>query len=279
MVNELLDSQVQQEMQRLSLFLNELFPDPKGLTLMVTAEQQQAELKQLREGLRTEQFFLVVDLLSMRIVEAAGLEELGYQSSQFTFRQYLSAFPTQGMLQLITLLGKQSFSMSDQAMVTFMNPKYVSSIPMTCANGQVMLIKRMISPWQFSSTGLLTAYVSEYTIMQPYNNEPLNPRFINMPPAVEAQFSAMMAQVFAHLPARINRFAHKEISLLKLYVEKEGEELPVPQIALMAGIKPNTVRTYNQRIMAKAKTMFGSNMNARTAREVALFLKQSGMLG
>ncbi|GAB3564334.1 hypothetical protein GCM10027578_09610 [Spirosoma luteolum] len=270
---------VDQEIKRLREFLKELYPDPDALTLMVSADEQAREQKALRQSLRTEEFYLIVDLVNLRIVEAAGLEQLGYNSASFTFQQYLNTIPNQGMLQLITLLGKQSFRLSDQAMLSFMNPKFIANIPMTFADGRVMLVKRTISTWQFTSEGVLTAYLSEFTIMHPYNNDPVNPRFLNLNPKIEAKFNSEVAQVFANLSAKLNPLSHQEINLLRHYVEETDGEVTTKQMADLAGITANTVRTHNQNIMTKAKSMFGDSMTARTAREVAFFLKKSGMLG
>lgn len=270
---------VEQEIQQLQAFVQELFPDPTQLARVVPPKLQQAELNTLQAGRRAEQFYFTVDLPTLTLSNATGLEEIGYDSSRFTFRKYLSCIPSQGMLQLVTLLGKQSFLMSDKSVLTFMNPKFVASIPITIADGRIMLVKRTISPWQFTEQGQLVGYLSEFTVLKPYDNEPMAPRFVNMPPELEAEFNTMVARVFANLPAKTNPFSPKEIGLLKLYVETNERALSIQELATLAGISVHTVHTHNRNILAKAKTMFGSGLSAKTAREVAFFLKKSGMLG
>ncbi len=272
-------SPVDHELRQLKAFVHELFPKPDSLTFVVPEAVQQQESRTMRQGLRSEQFFMVVDFVNLKITEAAGLEEIGYDSARFTtFRQYLSIFPSQGMLQLITLVGKQAFALSHQSVLSFMKPNYVAQVPITCADGSVMLAKRMASPWQYTDTGKMTSYVVEYTVMKPYENEPMNPRFLNLDPAIETEFNNVSAKLFANMPARANLFSPKEIVLMKLYVAEEHQGLSAKQLAVLAGVAHNTINTHNKTIMQKAKTMFGESILAKTARDVAVFLKKSGLL-
>ncbi|WP_461053040.1 hypothetical protein [Spirosoma arcticum] len=271
-------SPVDYELQQLKTFVHELFPKPESLMFVVPESVQQRELRTMQQGLRAEQFFMIVDFVNLKITEAAGLEEIGYNSAQFTFRQYLSIFPSHGMLQLITLVGKQAFALSHQSVLSFMKPNYVSQVPLTCADGQVMLAKRMASPWQYTDTGKMTSYVVEYTVMKPYENEPMNPRFLNQGPTTETEFNDANARSFANMPAKANLFAPKEIVLMKLYIAEEHQGLSAKQLAGLAGVAHNTINTYNKAILSKAKTMFGEDILAKTARDVAVFLKKSGLL-
>jgi len=269
---------VDDELQQLKLFVRELFPAPDSLVFTVPETVHEQELQIMRQSLRTEQFFIVVDFVNLTIVNAAGLEEIGYDSTRFTFRQYLSTFPSQGMLQLITMVGKQAFALSQQSVASFMKPNYISHIPITAADGQVMLAKRTLSPWQFTSTGKLTSYVAEFTILKPYENEPMNPRIVNADPTLIRAFNAITAKSFANLPAKANLFAPKEIDIMRLYVDEKNEELTARELAGLAGVAHNTLNTYNKLIIGKAKAMFGDDLPVRTAKEVAVFLQKSGLL-
>lgn len=232
----------------------------------------------MRLGLRHEQFFLIVDFVNLAVVDAAGLEEIGYDSARFSFRQYMSTFPSQGMLQLITMVGKQAFVLSQQTPFSFMTPNYVSHVPITTADGRVMLAKRTISPWQYTTTGKLTSYVVEFTLLKPYENEPMNPRMVNADPSLERAFNAITAKSFANLPAKANLFAPKEIDLMRLYVHEESENLTAKEVATLAGIAHATINTYNKLIISKSKAMFGDDLPVKTARDVAFFLQKSGLL-
>lgn len=269
---------VNQEFQQLRLFVNELFPDPEKLSYLVSPDLQQKELYVLRTGRRAEQLFFIVDFVNLKIIEAAGLEEIGYSSDHFTFKQYLSTIPPGGLLQLITLLGKQTFILSNQSHLEFLNPKFVAHIPMTTSAGKVMLTKRTISPWQFTDTGKITVYLSEFTLLKPYENEPMNPRFINAMPKIETKYNKLVARLFANLPASTNLFSPKEMLIIRSYADPDGHKLTTMQLADLLDVTVNTVQTHNKNIIAKAKTMFGENFPAKTAFEVAVFLKNCGLL-
>ena len=278
-MNFVSNTTVEQELRQLGVFVTTLFPNPQSLTFQILPEVQQQELNKLRVGRRAEQFFFIVDFIQLTILEAVGLEEIGYDSARFNFRQYLSTISTDGLLQLVTLLGKQTFLLSNKVVLDFLKPQFVAFIPITCADGRVMLTKRTISPWQITNTGQITSYLSEFLVLKPYENEPMNPRFVDIDPAIEAQFNRLVSRLFANLPVQVNQFAPKELVLLKLYVETNETNATAKILAQKAGIKPSTVHTYNKNILLKAKAMFGESLPVKTAYDVAVFLKKSGLLG
>ncbi len=233
----------------------------------------------MKIGRRPEQFFFIVDFTSLTIVEAVGLEEVGYNSERFSFRQYLATIPGGSMRQLITLLGKQTFILSNQTVVSFLKPQFVANVPITCADGRVMLTKRTISPWQISESGLIIAYLSEFIILKPYEDEPINPRFVHLDPAIEVTLNRMAARTFATLPKQDNLFSPKEIILIRLYAESNEANLNANDLAERADITISTLHTYNKSILMKAKEMFGETLPAKTARDVAMYLKKCGLLG
>ncbi|AUD02178.1 hypothetical protein [Spirosoma pollinicola] len=272
-------SNVEQEFQQLKTFVSNLFPASKNLVLKVTRERQQQELDTLRIGRRPEQFFFIVDFINLSIVEAVGLEEIGFNSERFSFRQYLATIPGGSMRQFITLLGKQTFILSHQAILSFLKPQFVANVPITCADGRVLLTKRTISPWQISESGLITAYLSEFIILKTYEDEPINPRFVHLDPAIEMALNRMASRTFATLPKQNNLFTPKEIILIKLYAETSEANVNANVLAKQAEIALSTLHSYNKSILMKAKEMFGEALPTKTARDVAIYLKKCGLLG
>lgn len=206
------------------------------------------------------------------------LESLSSVSLFYTLEYVLNWMKT-GISLLITLLGKQTFILSNQAVVGFLKPQFVAFIPITCADGRVMLTKRTISPWQITDTGQITSYLSEFVILKPYENEPMNPRFVSVDMEIEAQFNRLVSRLFAQLPVRVNRFSPKELVLLKLYIETGEANATAKVLAQKAKITSSTVHTHNKNILLKAKAMFGESLSVKTAYDVAVFLKKSGLLG
>lgn len=271
---------IEQELRQLKEFVKELFPSPHILQFRIPPEVQQAELQRLKQGRRAEQFFFVVDFVNLTILEAHGIEEVGYNSRNFTFRQYLGMVPSGGMLQLLMLLGKQTFVLSDKSKaLAFTKSQFIVQLPLTCADGRVLLVKRSISPWQITEAGRISAYLSEFTLLKPYENEPLNPRFVNTEPEVEEAFNRLVAKLFANLPVSSNPFSPKELLILKLYTERNAEELTAQRVAELVGITVSTAHTHHKNILLKAKALFGESLPLKTAREVAVHMKRSGLLG
>ncbi len=269
---------VDEEYKRIQTFVNTLYPDPDSFQKVIPAEQQADELVKLRQGLRTEQFFFIVDFVNLNLSHITGLSALGYQDETFTFRKYLSMIPNGGMLQLITLLGKQTFRMADTTSTAFMRPKLVSNMPLQHANGKTLLLKRTISPWQLNQEGKITAYVSEFIILKDYEGEPLNPRFIDLDPAIENAYNQIIRQLFANLPARQNLFSPKEMEILRLYAADQQGDLTAKEIALATQTQPMTIQGYHKTILMKAKQMFGEDLPVKTARDVSTFLQKNRLL-
>ena len=268
------------EYQDIRQFVAQLFPDPDSLTLTVPAQLQNSELARLRMGRRPEQFSLVTNLLTVTIEHAMGMEELGYADTTFSFRQYLRCMPNPGILRNSILLSKQLFGIvADIPAVQFLRPRFVANIPMRHANGEVLLVKRTLAPWQLSSTGQITHYLSDFQIIKPYEGEPMSPRFFDVAEPVRAKFYKAVYQLFATLSASKNPFSPRELGLLSLYLAQAGPRRPSAKaIADEAGLSVLVVKDYNKSILAKAKGLFGDDLPVETAYDVAVFLRKTGLI-
>lgn len=269
---------VDEEYKRIQTFVNTLYPNPDSFQKVISPEQQAGELTKLKQGLRTEQFFFVVDFVTLTLSHATGLGALGYSDDSFTFRKYLSMIPNGGMLQLITLLGKQTFRMADNTSTSFLSPKLVSNIPLQHARGRTLLLKRTISPWQLNQDGKITAYLSEFVILKDYEGEPLNPRFLDVDPVKEEAYNQIIRQLFANLPAKQNLFSPKEMEILRLYAADQQGALTAKEIAQATQTQPMTIQGYHKTILTKAKQMFGEDLPVKTARDVSTFLQKNRLL-
>lgn len=272
-------STYEEEYQRIRSFADELFPDHNTLTTAVSALVQEQAMEKLTQGRRPEQFFFIVNLLNMEVVTAVGMPEMGYADSSFTFRQYLNCLPGPGFLQSTRLLSEQIFRMQERFPVQFMREQFIANVPMRHGNGQLFLVKRSITPWQHTKTGLLTAYLSEFTILKTYEGEPMNPRFTGIPDAISAEFYQTVQRIFANLSAKKNPFSPREIDVMRAYANTtDGKRPTAKQVAQQTNTTPLTIKDYNKTILAKAKDLFGEDFSAETAFDVAVFLKKNGLL-
>jgi len=269
-------SATQDEFTSSKAFAKELFPNPEKMKFSVSAEQQQTELKRIKEGLRYEQFFCIIDMLNFEMKYAAGFEALGYNSSQVSLKDYFKMIKVDGIVQLMQLLGRETFKLSHLDIINFMRPKFITTIPMIHTDGRTLLIKRTISPWQVTTEMQIVEYISEFTVIGEYNGEPINPRIEDVNPAAKEIYDRVVNKMLAVQPHFKNPFSPKETLLLKYYNENEGNS---PQVT--AGENNITVQTlydYNKKILSKAKKFFGENVAFTSAKMVAKHLKDNGFL-
>ncbi len=269
------------EYKRIQSFIKQLFPKPDELTAFVSPSVQAAALEKLTQGRRPEQFFFIFNLPDTEIVTAVGMDELGYADSAFTFWQYLRCLPSPGLLQSTRLLSEQIFRMQRQFPVQFLRERFIANVPMRHANGQIWLVKRSITPWQHTTTGLLTAYLSEFTILKPYEGEPMNPRFTGISESAHTEFYKAVHEIFAGVASpRKNPFSPRELEVLRAYAAvPDGQRPTARQIADLVKATPLTIKDYNKNILTKAKELFGEDFVVETAFDVAVFLKKNGLLG
>ncbi|MCX6212827.1 hypothetical protein [Spirosoma sp.] len=261
-------------------FMAQIFPEPTKLRLMVPAEVQAQELERIRIGCRAEQFAIVTNLLTLSVEKAFGLEEIGFADTTFSFRQYLRCMSNPGHLRSSILLSKQIFSLlSELPQMQFLKPRFIANIPMQKANGEILLVKRTLSPWQYTSTGLITEYLSEFQIIKPYEGEPMSPRFLDVPTHLKANFYKAVYQIFANLSAQKNPFTLRELDLMRIYISQPARKRPSSQfIADYTNLRVLTVKEYNKSILAKAKGLYGEDLPVETAFDVAIFLHKNGLL-
>lgn len=267
------------EYDKAKFFAKELFSNVQEPKFLVSTKQQEDELKKLKIGLRDEQFYLIVDMLSFEIVAAGGLEEVGFRSNDFSMRQYFKLLETDGVVQAMTLLAREMFRLTGKAGMKFMSPKYISQLPLKNQSGETLLVKRVMSPWQVLADGRACAYISEFTIVSPqYQGETLNPRFIGLEEPILTELNKQIAIAFSLKPHFRNPFSPKEMLILTQYSKLKLDE-SLNSIAEVPGIniKVSTLKFYNKMILEKARKMFGE-LGFRTARDVASYLKKHGLI-
>ncbi|MBO0933824.1 hypothetical protein [Fibrella aquatilis] len=271
----------EEEYQGIRQFVQQLFPHSDQLELVVPGDQQVAELERLRLGRRPEQFAIITNLLDLSVEHAIGMSELGYADNTFSFRQYLRCMPNPGVMRNSILLSKELFRIVVDALpaIYFLRPRFMVNLPLRHANGEVLLVKRILSPWQLTTTGQITAYLSEFHIIKPYEGEPLSPRFYDVPEAVRERFYEAVYRLFASLSAKKNPFTPRELVLLRTYLSLAGPQRPsARQLAKKMGISELMVKEYNKSVLVKAKGLFGDDLPVTTAYDVAMFLLKTGLL-
>ena len=256
--------------------LNE-FSENKIEKLIISEKQQKDEIEKLKIGLRHEQFFFIVNVENFSIVTAHGMEEIGFHSDTFNMVQYAQLLPSHGILQMLTLYWKKifEFNIQEKSLLSFLKPKYIVQIPFKNAKGEIMLVKRTISPFQFTESRRLTQYLSEFTIIKKsFDSEGPEPRFADIPIEFNGNFNLIMNQSFEW---ETSPFSPKEMTILTVYAHDEGKS-SLKDLADKCDLKPSTLQFYNKEILMHTKEFLGEIYKFQTAKEVAIFFKKCGVL-
>lgn len=258
-------------------FVQELYGNVNDHKGIIPEALQKAEIEKLRLGRRQETFYFVVDFLKLELTEANGLGEIGFPEPNFTYKDYLRLLPAGSMRQLIFLLGKQTFKMANRTFISFLKPKFVALVPIKNNAGETLLCKRTISVWQMSEEGKILAYLSEFVILKPFENEAPNPRFYDVDLGLRSVFDGLVKKIFNHLPAKENPFTHRELSLLNLYMQNAEKPVTAKKVSEHEKLSIQTVHSYNKKILTKGRIFF-NDPTFKSAVDVALFMKKIGLL-
>lgn len=265
------------EFEKIKSFSTEFFKNPEDYQFLVKPETQETEIQKLKIGLREEQFFIVIDLLNTKILAHGGLDAFGHEQDSFSLKDYFSLMPESGITSLLTVLGKQTFALSEVSLIDFLKPTFIAQVPLKLysKSEKLFLVKRGISPWQITACGKITAYLSHFTLIKEYNYEEISPRIIGIPQKTLEQVMKTFNFSFIQQKARENPFSPKEILLLKQYLD---DDKSVSDILKNLSIKLNTLHGYNKSILTKTKKLFGERIPVKTARDAASYIKKQGLL-
>lgn len=266
------------EFQKVQQFSQNYFSNKESYSFLINSNVQNQEIQKLNSGLREEQFFLIIDFLNLRINHSGGLQELGYINESFTLSDYFKMMPDSGFTSLLTVLGKQTFILSESNLISFLKPTFVALVPLKIYKNidQLYLVKRSISPWQVTACGKITAYLSHFTIIKEYNYEELSPRIIGIPEKTRDLVMKNFNFNFIQQNVKENPFSPKEILILKMYLDSS---LSMAQILNSLKISSFTLHEYNKSILSKTRKLFGIDIPIKTAKEAAIYLKKQGLLG
>jgi hypothetical protein len=262
--------------EEIKTFSRTAYANKGSFEFLISEEMHKMEIKKLQDGIREEQFFVIIDLIDLKIIEMGGIEELGFDKHNFTLKNYIEMIPSNGITKLLTTLGKQTFLLSKSNLLGFLKPTYIVQIPMKVKrdDDKIYLVKRAISPWQITRCGRITAYLSHFTVIKDYNYEELNPRIVGIPDEYYTIVMQAFNLDFKQLRSNENLFSPQELTVLELYLDNTNTS---NDIATALNIKLLTLNSYNKSIIQKAKKMFSEDLPIKTARDVAIYLQKNGL--
>lgn len=239
------------------------------------------EIDSLKEIIKFEKFFFVVDSLNMKIMHANGiLKWLGYEDSTFSLDQYFKIIHESFMNSLIHLAGVVSqMANSKELQVGFRQQHYVINVALRHAKGHYVLCKRSLSAWQWGynkDERKVTQYCNEFTIINNQINE-INPEIF---PRILDQNSNKIVELEKQLHLNVSKafednskmFSPQEFRILRKLAYFPS--IHSSEIAKMFKTQPSTIQTLNKRIILKGRQYF-QDESISTAKEVAILLRRN----
>lgn len=251
---------------------------PSNLYIPVVKQQQQEKkLEALRENISNESFYFVFNLLTCELENVNGVDKwLGYSENQFTVDQYLNCIHP-GHSVLFNMLAHSMYKILCKGIfqMRFFTQKYISFIPLRHYNGEYILFKKTTSVFQYDAQNRLLAQLNEFNKIGIYDGTPMNSRFTEMEGLQKDEFEQIVFQMTLKNFMEEKYFSNKEFELLKCYAS--NKDMTSKNLAQILDLEIETIKTYNKRILEKARDTFTYPFT--NAKEVALRLKKEKILG
>lgn len=241
----------------------------------VTAAMQHNEIELLKETVRYERFFFVLDLHHWTIREVHGVGRwLGYDDDEFNLTTFLSIMhPVQTEAHNASATILIEGSMRGDWPIEFMKHRYVTQMALRHKNGDYLLVKRLASVFQYNEEHKLLEYINEFTILDQYRGEPYSIRVAKGDGSYLNWEAEMIERIKAFFKDK-SLFSFQEIRILRKYAYHD--DIDSKKISDFFKIKPSTIHTHHRRILKKAERLF--NRKFENAREVAHYMKDQWLL-
>lgn len=262
--------------------LDKLYPQETNYMTVVSNEKQKQEIQNLKESIKYQQFFFVLDLVNRRVIHTHGLKKwLGYDDDNFTLLKYLTIIHPRH-LESLNVFAQAAFETanSKEHQVTFMEQKYSVQLPLLHENGSYISTKRSLYPFQISEDGKVLAYLNHFTIVKEDFDATiaLNPevKTTNQKPQKDLA-NIVVKQKAKNIIAnssKIAGFSQRQLKILRAMVDNPTKNQG--QVFDELGIK-STRNTDISRIITQAR-LYYEHEDFTTLKEIALFLQREGLI-
>ncbi|MEO7045259.1 MAG: hypothetical protein ABI091_08095, partial [Ferruginibacter sp.] len=157
----------------------------------------------------------------------------------------------------------------------FGTQKFISLVALRHYDGEYYLYKKTTSIFQYDDKSRLLAQLNEFNKIGLYDGRPMGSRFTEMEELQKDEFSQVVFKMVLEHLMEEKYFSKQEFELMKCYVVDEN--VTNNEAAIKMGLDIETIKTYNKRILEKARDTF--TYPFKHAKEVAMRLKKEKILG
>jgi hypothetical protein len=249
----------------------------------VKIEDQNAEIISMKEIVKHEKFFFVVDAINNKIENANGIERwLGYNDEEFSLELYFSIIHPSYMEFLIHL-AKISYQIANSTNfeVAFRQHQYVIDVALKHKNGHYVLCKRSLTAWQWefnSAKRVISHYFNEFTVTNTHIediNPNLLPRLMDVKGNKLFDLETLFKKNSIDVIENIKIFSPQELRIIRKVAYQPT--ITSAEIAISFKNKVNTIRVLNTRIIEKGKRYFNDD-SISNVKELALRMKKNFMV-
>ena len=261
------------ELRRL---LQKLLPPDGNYHPVIKEQQQQEQLNTLNNMIADETFYFVFNLLTYEFDYVKGVERwLGYSDNEFTVGRYLHSISPGQRLQF-NLIAQNMYRLLCKGIfkLKFNTQRYMSLVALKHYNGEYITFKKTTSVFQYDDKNRLLAQLDIFNKLGAYEGAPLNTRITETDGLQKDEFERRVFQMTLESFMEKKIFSPREFDILRCYAN--DKEINSNRLALLLNISPQTVATYNKRILEKAETTFTHSFT--NAKEVALHLKKEKII-
>lgn len=261
----------------LKKLIDDVLPAKDEYIPVVKKEQQLARFEILNAYIPNETFYFTFNLLTCELENVNGVDKwLGYPGKEFTVSQYLRCVHSDHVV-LFNLLAHSMYQVLCKGIfkLHFDTQKYISQVALRHYDGEYYLYKKTTSVFQYDDKNRLLAQLNEFNKIGPYDGRPMGSRFTEMEELQKDEFSHVIFKMVLENLMEEKYFSKQEFELLKCYATDEN--ITNNEAAVKMNVEIETIKTYNRRILEKARDTFTHPF--KHAREVALRLRKEKILG
>jgi hypothetical protein len=265
--------------ERFSEFVNYMAAHIAGREIVhgVSPKTHQKTLKSLKESIPYQRAFYVTNLHDQSISYCSGVKEwLGYDDATCT----IPFFPTlihPNHVEEALFMSSTMFELvkTKKLANSFMDKKYAADLAHKHANGHYVLVRTVVSSWDFDAiSGLPIAFITEFIILEDYNeaySPGIRPRATDFYNNRVPDFEDFVRDFSYDRLENGKIFTVQELRILRKYAYNVDFESKDIASAFKISIK--TVETHNKRIIAKYNESF-LNYPLKSVKEIAGFLRR-----
>lgn len=241
----------------------------------VSKKAQYAEIEALKKTIDAERFFFVINLVDIKIEHAHGVHRwLGYPEKDWNiYSFYQSIHPAHAVVSTFHVYHSLGSLLRGEIKIGFLTTRYASTIALRHRDGHYLLLKRLVSAFQYDSKNRLLEYMNEFTIIGQFNNEPYTFRTSDHE-GNRYNWEQNIAEKIRKDFLRRKFFSAQEMHIICIYAF--DPEVSTEEICSHLHITRNTLITYHRRIAAKALKIF--SIKFLTVKEIAQFIKAEGLI-